>query len=94
VVPSVVLAFVIAGIALAGFGAVAAFAFFANDLPSPEDLARDPLAQTTNVFDRDGTSLLYQFEVERRESPPRTSPSGPTPASTSSASSGRSVTTC
>ena len=66
-VPSVVLAFVIAGIALAGFGAVAAFAFFASDLPSPEELARDPLAQTTNVFDRDGTDLLYQFEVERRE---------------------------
>lgn len=66
-VPSVVLAFVIAGIALAGFGAVATFAFFAADLPAPEDLARDPLAQTTNVFDRDGTTLLYQFEVERRE---------------------------
>ena len=66
-VPSVVLAFVIAGIALAGFGAVASFAFFASDLPSPEDLAKDPLAQTTNVFDRDGTNLLYQFEVERRE---------------------------
>jgi membrane peptidoglycan carboxypeptidase len=67
VVPSVVLALVIAGIALAGFGAVASFAFFASDLPSPEDLARDPLAQTTNVFDRSGTTLLYQFEVERRE---------------------------
>ena len=66
-VPSVVLAFVIAGIALAGFGAVASFAFFAADLPAPEDLARDPLAQTTNVFDREGTNLLYQFEVERRE---------------------------
>ncbi len=66
-VPSIVLAFVIAGIALAGFGAVAAFAFFAADLPAPEDLARDPLAQTTNVFDREGTTLLYQFEVERRE---------------------------
>lgn len=66
-VPSVVLALVIAGIALAGFGAVASFAFFAADLPAPEDLARDPLAQTTNVFDREGTNLLYQFEVERRE---------------------------
>jgi membrane peptidoglycan carboxypeptidase len=67
VVPSVVLALVIAGIALAGFGAVASFAFFAADLPAPEDLARDPLAQTTNVYDREGTTLLYQFEVERRE---------------------------
>ena len=65
--PSVVVALVIAGIALAGFGAVTAFAFFASDLPSPEDLARDPLAQSTKVFDRDGATLLYQFEVERRE---------------------------
>jgi len=67
VVPPVVLALVIALLALAGFGAVTAFAFFASDLPSPEDLARDPLAQTTNVFDRDAKTLLYQFEVERRE---------------------------
>jgi membrane peptidoglycan carboxypeptidase len=67
VVPPIVLAFAIALLALAGFGAVTAFAFFASDLPSPEDLARDPLAQTTNVFDRDGKTLLYQFEVERRE---------------------------
>jgi membrane peptidoglycan carboxypeptidase len=72
VVPSVVLALVIAGIALAGFGAVASFAFFAADLPAPEDLARDPLAQTTNVYDREGTTLLYQFEVERREVVPLT----------------------
>ena len=66
-VPSVVLALVIAGIALAGLGAVSAFAFFAADLPSPEDLAKDPLAQSTKVYDRDGQTLLYQFEVERRE---------------------------
>jgi len=62
-----VIALVIALLALAGFGAVSAFAFFASDLPSPEDLARDPLAQSTKVFDRDGKTLLYQFEVERRE---------------------------
>lgn len=65
--PPVVLALVIATLALAGFGAVTAFAFFASDLPSPEDLAKDPLAQSTKVFDRDGATLLYQFEVERRE---------------------------
>src|SRR6266540_5795800 len=67
VVPSVVLALVIAGLALAAFGAVTAFAFFSSDLPSPEELARDPLAQSTKVYDRDGQTLLYQFEVERRE---------------------------
>ncbi|MEO8633429.1 MAG: transglycosylase domain-containing protein, partial [Chloroflexota bacterium] len=65
--PPVVLALVIALLALAVFGGVTAFAFFASDLPSPEDLARDPLAQSTKVYDRDGTTLLYQFEVERRE---------------------------
>ena len=65
--PPVVIALVIALLALAAFGAVSAFAFFASDLPSPEDLARDPLAQSTKVFDRDGKTLLYQFEVERRE---------------------------
>ena len=65
--PPVVLALVIAGLALAGFGAVTAFAFFASDLPSPEELAKDPLAQSTKVYDRDGKTLLYQFEVERRE---------------------------
>ena len=66
-VPSVVLALVIAGIALAGFGGLTALAYFSADLPSPEEFARDPLAQTTNVYDRDGQTLLYQFEVERRE---------------------------
>ena len=44
-----------------------AFAFFTQDLPSPQDLARDPLAQSTRVYDRSGNELLYQFEVERRE---------------------------
>jgi len=38
-----------------------------RDLPSPQDLARDPLALSTKVYDRTGTELLYQFEVERRE---------------------------
>src|SRR5574341_438237 len=38
-----------------------------RDLPSPQDLARDPLALSTKVYDRSGTTLLYQFEVERRE---------------------------
>ena len=64
VVPPVVIALAIALLALAGFGAVTAFAFFASDLPSPEDLARDPLAQSTKVLDRDGKTLLYQFEID------------------------------
>ncbi|TMC74477.1 MAG: hypothetical protein E6J15_09110 [Chloroflexi bacterium] len=46
------------GVALAGL---------TEDLPSPEDLARDPLAQSTKLYDRTGAQLLYQFEEERRE---------------------------
>ncbi|HEV8229522.1 MAG TPA: transglycosylase domain-containing protein, partial [Candidatus Limnocylindria bacterium] len=61
------LAFLLAGLAFAAFAGVSVFAFFAADLPSPEELARDPLAQSTRVYDRDGKTLLYQFEVERRE---------------------------
>jgi 1A family penicillin-binding protein len=30
-------------------------------------LAKDPLAMSTKVYDRTGETLLYQFEVERRE---------------------------
>ncbi len=48
-------------------GAITAFTFFTGDLPSVEEFARDPLAQTTRVFDRDGKELLYQFAVENRE---------------------------
>jgi len=40
---------------------------FVGDLPAPQDLARDPLAQSTKVYDRTGTAILYQFEVERRD---------------------------
>ena len=49
------------------FGAGAALAFFTEDLPSPQDLARDPLAQATKVYDRTGNTLLYQFSEENRE---------------------------
>jgi 1A family penicillin-binding protein len=48
-------------------GAVGALAFFSADLPAAEDFAKDPLALSTKVYDRTGETLLYQFEVERRE---------------------------
>ncbi|HYK98111.1 MAG TPA: hypothetical protein VEU77_06930, partial [Candidatus Acidoferrales bacterium] len=60
-------ALLIAGVALATLGAVTAFAYFSADLPAPEDLAKDPLALSTKVYDRTGQTLLYQFEFERRE---------------------------
>ena len=48
-------------------GAGAAFAFFTEDLPSAQDLAKDPLPQSTKVYDRTGAELLYQFSEENRE---------------------------
>jgi membrane peptidoglycan carboxypeptidase len=61
------LAFILAAVGLTTLGALAALAFFRQDLPSAEDLAKDPLSLSTKVYDRTGTRLLYQFEEERRE---------------------------
>ena len=65
--PSGLLAVIIASVALIIVGAGAALAFFTEDLPSAQDLAKDPLAQSTKVYDRTGTQLLYQFTEENRE---------------------------
>src|SRR5438128_8112289 len=65
--PSGLFAIIIATGALMVLGAGAAVAFFAGDLPAPQDLAKDPLAQSTKVYDRTGTQLLYQFSEENRE---------------------------
>ncbi len=67
VLPSILAATLIAGIALTTIGGVAALAFFGADLPSAEELAKDPLALSTKVYDRTGSELLFQFEEERRE---------------------------
>src|SRR5256885_2909255 len=65
--PSGLFAIIIATRALMMLGAGAALAFSAGDLPSPQALAKDPLAQSTKVYDRTGTELLYQFSEENRE---------------------------
>src|SRR5436309_959705 len=65
--PSGLFAIIIATGALMVLGAGAALAFFAGDLPSPQDIAKDPLAQSTKVYDQTGTELLYQFSEENRE---------------------------
>lgn len=44
-----------------------AYAYFARDLPPVEDFARDQLPLPTQVFARDGRTLLYEFVEERRE---------------------------
>src|SRR2546430_6656558 len=65
--PSGLFALIIATGALLVIGGGAALAFFTGDLPSPQDLAKDPLPQSTKVYDRTGTQLLYQFSEENRE---------------------------
>ncbi len=67
ILPGFLAAFLLAGVALASFGAIAALAYFGQDLPAAEDFAKTPLALSTKVYDRTGTQLLYQFEEERRE---------------------------
>jgi membrane peptidoglycan carboxypeptidase len=65
--PSGLFALIIATALLLLGGAAAALAFFTADLPSAQDLAKDPLPQSTKVYDRTGTQLLYQFSDENRE---------------------------
>ncbi|HEV8536569.1 MAG TPA: transglycosylase domain-containing protein [Candidatus Limnocylindria bacterium] len=65
--PSGLLAVLLATGGLLLVGAGAAVAFFTEDLPSAVDLARDPLALSTKVYDRSGAQLLYQFSEENRE---------------------------
>src|SRR2546422_10584179 len=65
--PSGLFALILATGGLLLLGAGAAFAFFTEDLPSPQDLAKDPLPQTTKVYDRTGAQLLYQLSEENRE---------------------------
>src|SRR3989337_474906 len=66
-VPPLVIAFFIALAAVPLVGGVLVLGALISDLPSPQDLAKDPLALSTKVYDRTGVELLYQFEVERRE---------------------------
>jgi membrane peptidoglycan carboxypeptidase len=65
--PPVMIAFFLALAAVPVVAAAMTLASITADLPSPQDLAKDPLALSTRVYDRSGTELLYQFEVERRE---------------------------
>lgn len=51
-------------IAVGGVGT--AYAFVTKDLPNPADLSSRPLAQVTQLYDRTGQHLLYEFYEERR----------------------------
>src|SRR5207244_12171301 len=65
--PSVLFAIIIASGALMVLSAGAALALFAGDLPSPQDLSKDPPAQYTKVYNQTGTALLYQCQEENTE---------------------------
>lgn len=43
-----------------------AYAYVSRDLPSPSELTNVPLAQVTQLYDRTGQHLLYEFYEERR----------------------------
>jgi len=53
------------GTALVG-GTATAYAYVTKDLPNPNELANRPLAQVTQIYDRTGDHLLYEFYEERR----------------------------
>jgi len=42
------------------------FAWFAKDLPTPEKIAQQQMAQSTKIYDRTGKVLLYQTGNEKR----------------------------
>jgi len=42
------------------------FAWFAKDLPTPEKIAQQQMAQSTKIYDRTGKTLLYQTGNEKR----------------------------
>jgi 1A family penicillin-binding protein len=47
-------------------GVGTAYAYVTRGLPNPSDLATRPLAQVTQIYDRTGQNLLYEFYEERR----------------------------
>lgn len=57
------------GITLVILGAVSAlgvFAFFAKDLPSPDKINQRKLIESTKIYDRTGTVLLYEIHGEEK----------------------------
>lgn len=58
----------VAGIALLSgvFLVVAAFAWYARDLPDPHKIKDRAIAQSTQIFDRTGEHLLYQVHGDKK----------------------------
>ncbi len=67
VILAVAAVFSIVGCTAAVVGGVGtAYAYVTKGLPNPSDLATRPLAQVTQIYDRTGQVLLYEFYEERR----------------------------
>ena len=58
----IILALFIAGI----LSVAGVFAYFAKDLPSPNDLNNRVIAQSTKIYDRTGDHLLYEVHGEEK----------------------------
>lgn len=55
------------GVIFGGLGGAAVFVLVARDLPSPDKIIERNIAQTTKIYDRTGTNLLYEIHgAERR----------------------------
>jgi 1A family penicillin-binding protein len=63
--------FLIKGFFISGligfFLLLALFAYYAKDLPNPQEILEKPLSQSTKIYDRTGETLLYEiYEGEKR----------------------------
>ncbi len=59
--PIILIAILVGGIALVG-----AFAWFSRDLPNPDKIAERTLAQSTKIYARDATTLLYEVHGDQK----------------------------
>lgn len=49
-----------------GIGVIGAFAYYSRDLPDPEKINERSVAQSTRIYARDGTTLLYEIHGDVR----------------------------
>jgi len=49
-----------------GIGTIGAFAYYSKDLPDPEKINERSVAESTRIYARDGTTLLYEIHGDVR----------------------------
>lgn len=57
---------IVIGLLIGGIGLVGMFAWFSRDLPNPDRVIDRSLAQSTKIYARDGTTLLYEVHGEEK----------------------------